>query len=398
MAEIFLKSRDIIIISNQSYADRYWTSKQYITRELIKNNRVLYVDGNYSFGKMLLGLMGKNWPVTLSGQLRQKEENLYIYTPPPRLPLRNHFAFFSRLHQKLLLNSIRKISNKLKLQNSIVWSFLHSSNHLVGKLNEKMFIYHCVDDWPRLLPLASMGWSQQIIKDELDLAQKSTLCFCTAAILKEKLDAVNNNVFYIPNAVETGLFSKARDKETRFPLDIALLNSPVIGFIGSLEKWVDADLLFDIFQEKKNWTFLSVGVAGKTEKTKKLNSLSNVHLLGLKPKEALPGYLKKIDVALIPFQIDELGKSISPLKLFEYFAAGKPVVAADLPEIARFSKYLWLAKSKNDYIVGIEEALKKKDDPDYIKELGALARKHSWPERIREYNQAIEKTVEGKKE
>ena len=52
-----IENQDIIIISNQMLNDHYWTSKQYITMELIKKNRVLYVEANYSFGKLFFGIM-----------------------------------------------------------------------------------------------------------------------------------------------------------------------------------------------------------------------------------------------------------------------------------------------------------------------------------------------------
>ena len=100
---MMLKGKDIILISNQMMDDRYWTSKQYITMELIKKNRVLYVEANYSFGKLISGLLGKKWPVSPFGRMQIKNENLTIMTPFPRLPYRNHFRWIGWLNQKLLL-------------------------------------------------------------------------------------------------------------------------------------------------------------------------------------------------------------------------------------------------------------------------------------------------------
>ena len=167
-----LKNKNIVIISNQSYHDRYWTSKQYITQELIKENRVLYIDGNYSFGKMAKAIIGEKWPITFKGKLKKINDKLFVFTPPPRLPLRNHFRFISKIHQYILLRSIKNVMHKIEINKPVVWSFLHSTNDLVGKLNEEIFIYHCVDDWPRLIPLAKMGRAKQINRDEEDLAEK----------------------------------------------------------------------------------------------------------------------------------------------------------------------------------------------------------------------------------
>ena len=77
MKKYILHNRDIILLSNQMFHDRYWTSKQYITVELIKNNRVLYVEGNYSFGKLVSGLFNRTWPVKPFGNMTQERENLF---------------------------------------------------------------------------------------------------------------------------------------------------------------------------------------------------------------------------------------------------------------------------------------------------------------------------------
>ena len=69
----------------------------------------------------------------------------------------------------------------------------------------------------------------------------------------------------------------------------------------------------------------------------RLRSLENVHFLGGKPVDALPGYLKALDVALIPYKLNELTRNIFPLKLYEYLAAGLPIVAAALPELEPFA-------------------------------------------------------------
>ena len=94
-----IENQDIILISNQMLNDHYWTSKQYITMELIKKNRVLYVEANYSFGKLFFGIIGNKWPVVPFGRLKIDNDNLSILTPFPRLPYRNHFRWIGWLNQ-----------------------------------------------------------------------------------------------------------------------------------------------------------------------------------------------------------------------------------------------------------------------------------------------------------
>ena len=68
-----------------------------------------------------------------------------------------------------------------------------------------------------------------------------------------------------------------------------------------------------------------------------LRGLPNVRLLGTKAHEQIPDYINAFDVCLIPYVVDELTDNISPAKLNEYLAIGKPVVSTDLAEVRRFN-------------------------------------------------------------
>ena len=91
-----------------------------------------------------------------------------------------------------------------------------------------------------------------------------------------------------------------------------------------------------------------------------IQGLPNVHILGHRPYERLPEYLRGFDIALLPFVVNELTLAANPLKLREYLAAGLPVVAAPLPEIARFKDLVSLASSAPEYAQKIETLLAAK--------------------------------------
>jgi hypothetical protein len=70
-----------------------------------------------------------------------------------------------------------------------------------------------------------------------------------------------------------------------------------------------------------------------TTDTSALEQIPNVQLFGRKSYASLPGYCKGFDVALLPFQINELTLNANPLKVREYLAAGLPVVSTAIPEV-----------------------------------------------------------------
>jgi glycosyltransferase involved in cell wall biosynthesis len=399
----YLENKTILFLSNQSYEDRYWTSKQYITQQLIQRNEVLYVDGNYSFGKMVLSLLGKPWIFTLFGRLRKEKDNLWVFTPPPRLPLRNHFRFFSVLHQFILRKSLQRVVRKLNLQVDVFWTFIHTSARLVGHFGENLAIYHCVDDWELLMPTVNMGRPARINADEKALCEKVDLTFCTARSLEQKMALYTPSVFYTPNAADFNFFSQAREAATPVPNDIATLKSPVIGYIGTIAELLELDMLYDVFKEHPEWQLVFIGIAPSNTAMTKISTLENVHILGLKPRTTIPGYLKKIDVTIIPFLQRDIEASISPLKLFEYFAAGKPVVSTALPEIAIHDDVVYLHSNKSEFISGIKKSLERLNDSDFHEKITAKAKENSWQARIILYNKYIHQILStrernGKKE
>ena len=384
-----MEGKDIVLISNQMLDDRYWTSKQYITMELIKNNRVLYVEANYSFGKLLSGMMGKKWPIVPFGKLHDEKNNLSILTPYPRLPYRNHFQWVGWLNQKLLLAKIRWATKKLDFECPILWTFLHQTADLIGKLDESVAVYHCVDDWPALLPMAGMGKPERICKDEKKLISRVDLVFRVSAQLLSYLKIPNTKVFDIPNGVDIDLFNPERFSDESSQDDMKDIPRPIIGFSGSIGKWIDIELLIQVSKRFEKESLVIIGLNEKNPNIHKLQQLKNVHFLGMKSREEVPQYISGFDVCLMPFNRTEVGKGLLPLKMFEYLALGKPIVATSSEVLKQFEKVLYLADDKDAFVQEIENAMGDHDRTNSDSRR-KYALKYSWKNRVSDYLVAIQ--------
>jgi glycosyltransferase involved in cell wall biosynthesis len=109
--------------------------------------------------------------------------------------------------------------------------------------------------------------------------------------------------------------------------------------------------------------------------------LPNVHLLGELPYATLPRWLHRFDVATIPFRLTPLTLATNPVKLFEYFAAGKPVVATALPEIEPYRHLCYLVDKPEDFAAQIEAALAERD-PGLVAARVEVARANTWDARV----------------
>ena len=136
---------------------------------------------------------------------------------------------------------------------------------------------------------------------------------------------------------------------------------PLVCYYGALARWLDYAALRAIAADGR-FDLLLLGVRYDASFDEELAGRENVFFLGAKPYAVLKDYASRCDVLLIPFRRGEVGDAASPVKLFEYLATGRPVVAGDVAECRRCKSVL-IASDAADYVRCIERALACGEDP-----------------------------------
>jgi glycosyltransferase involved in cell wall biosynthesis len=157
----------------------------------------------------------------------------------------------------------------------------------------------------------------------------------------------------------------------------------VIGFAGNfLSNKVDFALLEAVARARPDWTMLLVGPSrpDTADELERLAGLANVRRVGGVPYEEMPRTVAAFDVGLIPYLENDYTRSCSPLKLFEYLAAGKPVVATGLPELRGFEPHVVVAEGVDGTLAAIDAALTMLD-ASRAAERCALAARNTWETR-----------------
>src|SRR6202044_2048783 len=127
------------------------------------------------------------------------------------------------------------------------------------------------------------------------------------------------------------------------------------------------------------WSFALVGPIGPGEPDPDLSAIGgepNIHLLGRRAYSELPAVLRAADAGLIPYARNELTDSIFPMKVYEYLAAGLPVIATPLPALAAVAEVLTAADAEG--IVRLIEQALGEDSPERRAARSRLAAAHSW--------------------
>ena len=155
----------------------------------------------------------------------------------------------------------------------------------------------------------------------------------------------------MPNAADVALFNRALDPALTVPSDLAAIPAPRLAVVGLHDSRLDVDALEALAKADPSWQIVLIGPVkpgqvdtGRLRRTIRTSTCSERSL-----SRSYPGYLKGVAVALIPYRLNELTRNIFPLKLYEYLAAGLPVVAAALPELAPFAGVISLADESQRY-------------------------------------------------
>jgi glycosyltransferase involved in cell wall biosynthesis len=380
---------EIVCLSTQDWND-VWTRKQrFMQRLAAQGNRVLYVETQLSFASIGRLRGDKGRPLRWLAGPRQVEPNLYIATLPLVLPGFQMWPAVNAVNNFGVRLLLRRWIRTLGFNSPILWTYNPYSENLVGTLGERFAIYECVDE---LTASRGLVRSDVVRAQEQRLLAKVRAAIVTHENLYESKRGSVREIHLIPNGAEIEHLRRVVDDPSlTVPDDIARLPHPVIGFLGSVMYWLDFDLLRALALARPEWSFAFVGPVGRLADIDKIR-LPNVHLLGRKPYEDVPAYVKGFDVCLNPYLMDETAKNCSPLKLYEYLASGRPVVSTDMPEARKFQEVVGIGQTPAEILDHLEAALRPDASaPDAVARRLAVALPHSWDQRFASAERVLEK-------
>jgi teichuronic acid biosynthesis glycosyltransferase TuaH len=154
------------------------------------------------------------------------------------------------------------------------------------------------------------------------------------------------------------------------------LPGPRLLYVGSLDSRVDVDQLVVTARAYPSASLTVVGPMLDEAHFAALRAEPNVHLHGAMPREAIVNLVSAADVCLLPHVRNALTEAMSPLKLYEYLAAGRPVAALDLTPIRNVSSRVVIA---DDLVDAVARA--RALGPASEEERRRFADAHSWARR-----------------
>ena len=171
------------------------------------------------------------------------------------------------------------------------------------------------------------------------------------------------------NFVFSDVFQKVLDRGNK-----------IVGYYGAMAKWLDYDLLKIVAAKLPNVDFVLIGKKyDESYDASGIDAVPNIHFIGPVAYQELPQYANKFDVCTIPFVVNSITNATSPLKLFEYMAAGKPVLTTAMQESSKYEA-VNIAHGAEEFAAKLLDLLEytPETQPEYFALLDATVEANAW--------------------
>lgn len=287
--------------------------------------------------------------------LREVEPRLFLYKGPPQL-----------------LAGLPRV---------VVWTFSYNYEYRDFFGADARAVYDWIDD------LSVFPYEPRKLAElHARALREADVVASVARRLHDQAREQRGDAIYVPNGVEAGRFGVRSDVDVAAadPTFAALLQrgAPIAGYYGALAHWFDYSLLAAVARQRPDWSFVLIGPDHDGSLARSgVTGLPNVHALGPRRYEDLPGYLRRFDVAMIPFAINDITIATSPLKLFEYFAGGKPVISTPMPECMAFD-LVRIVQDAAGFSRALDAARSEGQDVAFVERARELGRQNTWQVRV----------------
>jgi glycosyltransferase involved in cell wall biosynthesis len=380
--------------------DRESTSTS-LAKELAKKHSVLFVNppidrktllskNNNRYVKEHIKLVKKG-----RAELMNLSDNLYVLNTSTILesinwiPSTKIFSLFNYANNRRFAKDIKEALLELNFDSFILINDKDIFRSFYLKELLKPYLYIYLD---RDYTLGIDYWKKHGSGLEPKLIKKSDLVICNSNDFVKSAKKYNSNSFYIGNGVDLELFNS--DLLHDIPERLKLIEKPIIGYVGALNSLrLDLNLMIQIASARPEYNFVLIGEEDKEFSESVLHEMKNVHFYGKIDKKNIPSYVSHFDVCINPQLLNEITIGNFPLKIVEYLAMGKPVVAKSTNTMKEvFTGYTYLADDSVEFADLISKALSENNFSLHLERI-SFAKGFSWEKVVLLLEESIKTTI-----
>lgn len=320
-------------------------------------NRVLFVN-SISMGLPSLGhsdLLPRIWRKlgSYSKLAREAGERLTVVSPAS-VPFFGSRAARA-LNRHLIAAQINWLARRRGLCRPVLWIAIPTAAEMVGRMDESLVVYQVSDkyDSNTMDHATDPAVIRRLHEQAIDRAD---LILYSGRKLFAEAERGRERSYLLEQAVDFEHWSQVGTGTLAIAPEVARIPRPRLGYFGAVEPWlVDQELIKRAAAERPQWNWIFIG---NKSRGLDIEGLPNVHFLPPVAYDELPRYAAGFDVCVLPWEAEQAFTSYgSAIKVREYLATGKPVVISPLPEYEPMRDVLRIARSRDDFLRLVEEAL-----------------------------------------
>ena len=358
-------------------------------------NKVIFVN---SISMGLPGLAHKDLLPRIKRKLgsysklaRQTDEGITVVSPAS-LPFFGSAAA-RKLNRHLLGAQIKRLARRRGLSRPILWIAIPTAADMVGAFDEVAVVYQVSDKYDA--NTMDHATDPALIRrlHERAIAAADIVFYSGRKLFNEATQGTEKS-YLLEQGVDYDHWRRVGEEKLSVASEIAKIPRPRIGYFGAIEPWlVDQELIKRASRERPEWQWVFIG---NKSRGLEIEELQNVHFLPPVPYAELPSYAAGFDVCVLPWETEQSFTSYgSAIKVREYLATGKPVVISPLPEYEPMRDVLRIARTRDDFMRLVEEALHDNDPAAAARRQAAVA-PGTWDARAEWVSGLIEKVLTGK--
>jgi len=343
-----------------------------LARSRVEPIRVLFVDPPTN---------GIRWRF----EVAEIDDGLWHAVVPAALPFGRQSPVVNLVNRVVAARSLRAWLNG-RPGTRVLWLDEDLAHPMVGRLGEAAVVYDATDlDWT-----FTRRWNRRNLRRSLRRAVVSAdQVLVSSAALPGHLPPVTRPPIVVANGCDTDLF----EPDGPVPRWMEAIPRPIVGYLGRIDvRAFDGELVADVARRHPEWTFVLVGPSTKAG-VAPMAGLANVRIVDEVPFSMAPAIVRGCDVGIIPYRTGGLIDYVHPKKLYEYLAAGKPVVATGLPAVSSLDAPVHVANGPDEFADAISAALATVHSPQHCDERRSAAMANTWTARGDQIRDVIRSVV-----
>ncbi|MBE2286423.1 MAG: glycosyltransferase [Prosthecobacter sp.] len=328
--------------------DRHPSTIQHLARCLLDATQVIWVETvglrSPAFTWRDLKRSGQklaDFATTRRELSRPDHPNLHILSPVT-LPF-TQFRLVREFNLRSVQRRLRWLNLAAKLNNPVlVLSCPHQVDY-IGHLRESRSVYFGMDDYSLWLGMNSA----QVLKMEEEMLRRVDGVVTVSDHLARHLDRHGKKIRVITQGVDLSHFTLPPVRQARTGIEIV--------YFGMIDDRLDQQLLLQVSREFPDATLRLIGP--QSLEPRLLKQCRNIRIEPGVPYSRLPEAIATADLFILPFAVNPLTESCTPLKLKEYLATGRPVVSTMNPTVMHWSEHVKVASNHDEFIGHLRTAL-----------------------------------------